>query len=148
MLSVVKGMDKAMDTMNLERVGPFLNDINYILTELETFRYHLSWTSSRLSSPISTYRLATWRIQCPLQSPRLLHRIRLICCCSKLRKRQILNSNKVWLRTRSLGNFPNLRKRNQRSGTKINSWRIVCVHYVRQHPESTTSLALFLHREL
>ena len=54
MTSVVRGMDKAMESMNLERVRPSSYTLSSSLIEYIYIngRYQWSWTSSRPNSPI------------------------------------------------------------------------------------------------
>ena len=74
MTSVVKGMDKAMETMNLERVRPLPPSLPPMKLTLR--RSRSSWTSSSPSSPTSTCRRRTWKTRWVPRRPCRRHRTR------------------------------------------------------------------------
>jgi hypothetical protein len=79
MRQVVGGMDKAMESMNLERVS-FLIDLSHkrYTIYVSFLRFHKSWINLSRNSPTSTCKPRIWKIPCHLQLRYLRHKIRYI----------------------------------------------------------------------
>lgn len=121
MTSVVKGMDRAMDSMNLERVRR-TSPQRFSLTWIP--RSQWSWTSSSLNSRIWTSKRRTWRTPC---HPRLRfphHKTRSTSSCDRQQKRRTSSSSTTYRRKPSI---PSQKLPRLKLVKRITSWLSVCV---------------------